>query len=93
VAIELKKKYGDDLFYYKKNIEVDFFIPKESQAIQVSYSIADATTYQREITALVKLAVFHKLKKVEVVTFSEETTLQENGVTIQVVPVWKWLLK
>jgi len=93
VAIELKKKYGDDLFYYKKNIEVDFFIPKESQAIQVSYSIADVTTYQREITALVKLTGFHKLKKVEIVTFSEETTLQENGITIQVIPIWKWLLK
>ena len=93
VAIELKKKYGDDLFYYKKNIEVDFFIPKESQAIQVSYSIADVTTYQREITALVKLTGFYKLKKVEVVTFSEETTLQENGITIQVIPIWKWLLK
>ena len=92
VAIDLKKKYGDDLFYYKKNIEVDFFIPKAGRAIQVAYSIADATTFQREITALVKLAEFHKLKKVEVVTFSEETTLQENGITIQVIPAWKWLL-
>ncbi|MDR2907814.1 MAG: ATP-binding protein [Bacteroidales bacterium] len=92
VAIDLKKTYGDDVFYYKKNIEVDFFIPKESRAIQVSYSITDDTTYQREITALVKLAEFHKLKKVEVVTFSGETTLQENGLTIQVIPAWKWLL-
>ncbi|MCL2027217.1 MAG: ATP-binding protein [Bacteroidales bacterium] len=92
VAIDLKKKYGDDLFYYKKNIEVDFFIPKAGRAIQVAYSIADATTFQREITALVKLAEFHKLKQVEIVTFSEETTLQENGITIQVIPAWKWLL-
>ena len=92
VAIELKKTYGDDLFYYKRNIEVDFFIPKERRAIQVSYSIADDATYQREITALIKLAELHKLKKVEVVTFSEETSLQENGITIQVIPIWKWLL-
>lgn len=92
VAIELIKKYGNDLFYYKKNIEVDFFIPKESRAIQVSYSIADDATYKREITALVKLSEFYQLKKIEVVTFSEESTLQENGITIQVIPVWKWLL-
>ena len=92
VAIDLKKKYGNDLFYYKKNIEVDFFIPKESRAKQVSYSIADDTTYQREITALLKLSEVYKLKKLEIVTFSEETTLNENGVTIQVIPIWKWLL-
>jgi predicted AAA+ superfamily ATPase len=92
VAIHLKKMYGDDLYYYKKNIEVDFFIPKESRAIQVAYSIADATTYQREITALLKLADVYKLKTLEIVTFSEETTLQQNGTTIQVIPVWKWLL-
>jgi predicted AAA+ superfamily ATPase len=92
VAIDLKKKYGDDLFFYKKNIEVDFFIPKEGRAIQVSYSISDATTYQREITALLKLSKVYTLKKLEVVTFSEEKTLHENGATIQVIPIWKWLL-
>ncbi|MDR1740031.1 MAG: ATP-binding protein [Bacteroidales bacterium] len=92
VAIDLIKKYGDDLFYYKKNVEVDFFIPKESRAIQVSYSIADDETYKREISALVKLSEFYRLKKIEIVTFSEESTLQENGITIQVIPIWKWLL-
>ncbi len=92
VAVHLKKMYGDGVFYYKKNIEVDFFIPAEHRALQVSYSIADETTYQREITALFKLAEFHKLKKIEIVTFSEETTLQENGISIDVIPVWKWLL-
>ena len=92
VAIDLKKTYGNDLFYYKKNVEVDFFIPEEGRAVQVSYSIADATTYQRKVSALLKLSEVYNLKKLEIVTFSEERTLNENGVIIQVVPVWKWLL-
>ena len=27
VAIELKKRYQEGVFYYKKNVEVDFYIP------------------------------------------------------------------
>ena len=78
VAINLKKIYGDDLFFYSKNIEVDFFIPKEQRAVQVSYSIADDITRQREIKALLKLSKFYNLEKFEIVTFDEETTLQES---------------
>jgi predicted AAA+ superfamily ATPase len=91
VAIDLKKKYGDDLFFYNKNVEVDFFIPKERRAIQVSYNIANDTTRQREITALLKLSEVYQLDKLEIVTFDEESVLQVNGATIQVVPAWKWL--
>lgn len=29
VAIELKKRYGNDLFFFNKKMEVDLFIPKE----------------------------------------------------------------
>jgi predicted AAA+ superfamily ATPase len=35
----------------------------------------------------------YKLEKLEIITFSEETVLNENGVIIQVIPVWKWLLE
>jgi predicted AAA+ superfamily ATPase len=93
VAIELKKRYQDDLFFYHKNIEVDFFIPKAHSAVQVSYSVADDVTRQREIKALLKLSEVHALKHLEIVTYDEEATIQENGLTIQVIPVWKWLLK
>jgi predicted AAA+ superfamily ATPase len=92
VAITLKKKYQDDLFYYNRNIEVDFFIPKEHRAIQVSYSISDPSTRQREIRALLKLSEIYSPDKLEIVTWDEETTINEDNLTIQVFPVWKWLL-
>jgi Predicted ATPase (AAA+ superfamily) len=44
VAIELKKRYGDGLYYYNRSVEVDFFIPDTNRAIQVSYSIANEVT-------------------------------------------------
>ena len=93
VAIDLKKRYGDDLFFYNKNVEVDFFIPKERRAIQVSYTIANDATRQREVLALLKLSKVYNLERLEIVTFDEEAVLQENGATILVTPVWKFLLK
>ena len=92
VAIDLKKKYGDDLFFYHRNVEVDFFIPKERRAIQVSYNIENDITRQREINALIKLSEVYNLEKLEIVTFDQEETIQENDVTIRVVPIWKWLI-
>jgi len=92
VAINLKKKYGDELFFFNKNVEVDFFIPKERRAIQVAYSIADDMTRKREIKALLKLSEYFQLEKLEVVTFNEESVFQENNTTIRIIPVWKWLL-
>jgi predicted AAA+ superfamily ATPase len=93
VAIDLKKKYADDLYYYSKNVEVDFFIPNENRAVQVSYNLADDLTRQREIKALIKLAAVYPLHQLEIVTYDEEATIEENGKTIEIVPVWKWLLK
>lgn len=93
VAITLKKRYGDNLFYYNRNIEVDFFIPEHLRAVQASYGIADDDTRQREVRALLKLAEVYSLDSMEIVTFNEENTIRENGKTIAVIPIWKWLLK
>lgn len=93
VAITLKRKHGDELFFYNKNIEVDFFLPNEKRALQVSYSLADETTKQREIKALLKLGEVYKLNRLEIVTWDEESTIEESGTLIHVTPVWKWLLK
>jgi predicted AAA+ superfamily ATPase len=91
VAIQLKKIYGDRLFYYNKNIEVDFFIPSEKKAIQVSYSIANEKTKEREAKALFKLSEIYSLKHLEIITYDSEFSIVQNGKTINVVPIWKWL--
>jgi len=92
VAINLKQQYGSDVYFYNKNIEVDFFVPTAHRAIQVSYSIADAATKQREVRALLKLAEVYEVQQLEIITYDEEITIEENGVVIRVLPVWKWLL-
>jgi len=93
VAVTLLRKYGrsDAVFFYNKGVEVDFYLPEEQLAIQVCYSLSDAETYKREISALLQMAKHIEVKKMLVITRDEERVIVENGVNIEVVPVWKWI--
>ena len=97
VAIHLHKKYRNTederrLFYYSKGAEVDFCIPETSEAIQVSYSIDDPLTYEREVGGLSKFLKAYKQYRGVVVTWDTERQIVENGEKIDVIPIWKWLL-
>lgn len=94
VGLVLWKKYKEGLFYYMKNVEVDFFIPSAQTAIQVSYSITDDLTLEREVNALKKIiTAFDYTWNLLIITKNQEKEIElENG-TIKVIPVWKWLLK
>lgn len=93
-AIQLHKRFGENVYFYNKNIEVDFYIPEDGCAIQVSYSLSDESTRQREVKALLKFNSFQPLKRMLIVTFDEEETiLSDNGQSIEVIPIWKWILE
>ena len=74
------------------NIEVDFYVPDEGLAIQASFRLSDQSTIKREVDALAKLHKTHPLKKAIIVTRDEESSINEGGLAIDIVPVWKWLL-
>lgn len=95
VAISLIRKFGteDSVFFYNKGIEVDFYIPNEEWAIQVSYSIKDPDTRCRETEALLKIKNALPCKRFSIITFDEEETVLMGDITIEVISVWKWLLK
>ena len=92
VAIHLYKKYGEDLFYYNKNIEVDFCVPKEGLLVQVAYRMADEQTRNREIGALLKVAKFLKANRCLIVTYDQEETVMTNDGAIEIIPIYKFLL-
>jgi len=92
VAIVLWKKYKEQLYYYMKNVEVDFFIPEEKIAIQVSYSITDDVTFEREVNALKKIAQAFDIQKLYIITKNQEKEIELENATIKVIPIWKWLL-
>ena len=94
VAIELKKNFCDEVYFYNKNVEVDFYVPHHDWLIQVAYSIANDDTREREISSLLKVAKHLQAKRLTIITYSEEQIISlDNGSTIEVIPLWKWLLE
>lgn len=92
VALSLFKKYGDQLQYYSHNIEVDFVVASERLLVQSSWSIADPDTCRREVNTLVRVAHRFDASSAYIITFNEEKTITSEGVTISVIPIYKWLL-
>lgn len=92
VGIRLRQLYGDQVYFYHKGIEVDFVVFDERLAFQVSYSLADPETEKREVDALLKLNKVLPMRKLLIVTKDEEREITKNGITIEVIPIWKWLL-
>ena len=97
VALSMFRKYGHDVdnervFFYNANVEVDFYVPEDELAVQVSYSIKDQDTYDREVGALTKLPNVHPCCRRVIITFDEEDSLTDKHGTIEVIPCWKWLL-
>lgn len=94
VASNLMRKHGreDAVFFYNKGIEVDFYVPEEELAVQVSYSIKDESTRKREVNALLAIKDVLPCKRQIIITYDEEDAWQLANKSIEVIPVWKWLL-
>ena len=97
VALQLFRTYGHDpenerVFFYHDNFEVDFYIPDAELAIQVSYSLREEDTRKRETEALQKLPHRLPCSRRIILTYDEEETITDQHGTIEVIPVWKWLL-
>jgi len=92
VAIHLVKRWGDRVFFYHNGVEADFYLPDAEQLLQVAYSLDDPETLQRETEALAKVAKRMNVSDLLIITKDEETVLENKGKTINVVPLWKWLL-
>jgi len=95
-AIHLYQQYKDKLYYYRDNIEVDFYVPGASLAVQACYSLTAKddldNTFKRETEALVKFNHFQSCKRNLIITHNEEDMLHIDGIDIEVIPLWKWLL-
>ena len=99
VADTLFRKYGNDpdnerVFYYNSGVEVDFYVPEDGLAIQVSYDISKSTeTWDREVEALKKLPAALDCRQRLIITYDEEDEIETDKGAIKVLPYWKWIKK
>ena len=93
VAVQLRRLYGEEVYFYHNGVEVDFYVPEIQLAVQACYKLNDSeTTYKREINALLQFAKRTEIKKMLIITKDEENIISENGTDIEVVSIWKWLM-
>lgn len=92
----LRRGYNTErtLFYYRSrnDKEIDFVIRDDfhiKQLIQVSYTLTNAKTEKREVDALVEAAGELHCSDLLIVTADEERTIEKNGHTIKVIPIYK----
>lgn len=91
-AINLYKRYGKGVYYFNRNIEVDFYVPDEKLAIQASFRMSEEATLEREIKALVGLHGLYETQRNLIITYEDEGIMERDGIKIEIIPVWKWLL-
>ena len=95
VALKLISSYGskDAVYFYNHGVEVDFYIPQTEVAIQVCYTMNDTEgTFERETKALLKLQSRLSCRRNIIVTYDDEGIVEMEGVKIEVIPAWKFLL-
>ncbi len=95
VFIELKRR-RKQVYYFKNNFECDFLIREKnkiSMAIQVTWSIENAQTREREINRLLKAMELFNLNGGMILTENSSEEVKINNKTISIRPVWQWLLQ
>ena len=95
----LRRKTGteNDIYYYQgRSAEADFVVCDGSKTLavyQVSYDISNKKTRKREIKGCIAGAKATKCDNIFLITDHESEVIEEDGYSIQVVPIWEWLTR
>ncbi len=89
------RRMGYEIFYYKDAKECDFVLQYKGKLmpVQVSYSLDDPMTKEREITGLVHCCKKLKLKKGAILAYTDYKEETVEGVTITYIPVVPYFLE
>ncbi len=97
LAFTALRRLYPEVYYYKTKSgrEVDFIVPVRKRArmlIQVCESLAEPQTRKRETAALSEAMAELGLKSGTIVTRNEDERIDVGSVTVEVVPMWRFLL-
>ena len=88
--------YNTNLYYYADtSAECDFIVYAEGGVplpVQVSWTIIDPLTRQRELKGLLKACAYCQAKEAWIITAEEEEEIESEGVHIFVKAAWKWMI-
>jgi len=93
VFLELRRQHVEMYYYRSSKSECDFLIStngKITNALQVTYDMSDADTKARELKGLIEACQNFNLIDATIVTYDSEDEMEQDGVTINVIPFYKW---
>ena len=95
VFLHLRRSISE-IYYYKGNQEIDFcYINSNRQInlINVALQTEEQKTYEREINGLKEGMNYFKIKSALIITQNDEKEIKTDGKKIEIIPLWKWLVK
>jgi len=95
VFLQLKRE-NKEIYFHRKEKECDFLIKngnKITEAMQVSKSLKNEKTKQREISGLIEAMNEYELKNGTIITEDEEGDEKIDKFHITIKPIYKWLLE
>jgi len=75
---------------------VDFLVKEKDKVkslIQVSHSMENDQTRERELRALKKASESLECSNLKIISWDTKQKLQADGETVQIMPVWKWMME
>jgi len=93
VFLELRRK-GGEIFYFEEKRECDFIV-KDSRGSLSAYQVIwelNEENESREINGLIEACRSLGIKKGIILSSDEEGKRKKDNISIEIIPVWKWLL-
>ena len=99
VYLELRRRgWEASYFRTRQGWEIDFVAVRKSERkrppmiCQVAYSMQGKEVRERELRGLAETARHLRATRATVVTFNDEETVAIDGIHVDIIPAWKWLL-
>ena len=92
VYLDLERSLGEDdrICYFNESKECDFVVQRGeriAELIQVCWAL-DSENIEREIGGLLAASAATGCAQCRIVTFSQRQTIERDGLTLEVVPIW-----
>lgn len=91
-----KARTDNDIYYFQnRSVEADFVVCNGNKTLaiyQVSYDISNDKTRKRELRGCIAAANATNCPNLYLITNDESGIIEQDGYTIQVVPIYEWLV-
>ena len=88
----LRQKYGKVFFYYENQLEIDFVVDIRDKSVLIESKYELGLNKEKIEDQLVGIARQLRVKQVKVITKEKEEEFMKNGIGLNYIPLWKFLL-